>query len=203
MSMDMIVYIKDFNNITNEDCEKYLIQFGLDTKIHPDTDFKTQTGFLPFRVEFPLIDDLKGKAFISGFEFFSEAYDFQQDLAKVKELQKAPPKKGGGLFGLFKQKNIVPEEIKEDIQCFVVDPDVDNVLKECNYSLLLCSHNMDELIVAMAVTIYLAETGNGVVLNPQTGDYFYKDINQELSEQIKWMFTDLEPETLRPFEGWS
>ena len=202
MSINMIVYIKDFKNITKEDCEKYLTQFGIKAQVHPETDFETKTGFLPFKVEFPLCDQIKGKAFMSGFEMYPEVYNYQQELREKNKSQEPLPPKAQGINGLFKKRSILSDGIKEDIQEFIVNPNVDNVLKECGYSILLRFWSMDECILALGVTSYLAETGRGVVCDPQSGDYFYKDINQEFSKEIKQAFDLLEPDALHPFEGW-
>ena len=201
MSMDMIVYIQGFNEISKEGCEKYLEQFGIQAQAHPETNFQTDTGFLPFKVEFPFIENLKGSAFLSGFEIFPDTYDYQQDLKEANEIQ-SPKIKRGGIKGLFKKTSAETAETQANNQVFIADSDVDSILMGCCYRLELCYRSMDELILALAVSSYLAETGAGVAYDPQTGDYYYRDFKKVLSKYMEEAFDSLELGMMNPFEDW-
>ena len=184
MSVDIHAYIKDFNNATREGCEQYLLQqFNIKAQVHPESDFETDSGFLPFKVEFPAIDDLKGKEFISGFEIFTGEYDYQSELQEInKSCSKIAKKK--------------------DFQEFVVNEEVDNLLKTCNYDVTLVTHSCCcEAIMASAFASYLAETCNGVICDPQSGKYYHKNLKQETFGWIKQLMDGLKLDELHPFEG--
>ena len=183
MSDDIYVYIKDFNNTSREGCEKYLLQFNIKAQLHPNVKFETQAGFMPFKVELPTIDDLKGKEFISGFEIFTGEYDYQSEL---QEIIKPRSKKAK----------------KKDIQEFVVNETVDNLLKTCNYDVSLVTHScLLEGIMALAFASYLAESCNGVICDPQSGEYYHENLKQKMSGWIKQLMDALKLEALHPFEG--
>ena len=167
--MQIIAYIKNFGEISKENCEKYLLQFGIKAQIHPEIDFETDSGFMPFKVEFPAIDALKDGVFLSGFEIYTDVYKYQKKM----------------------------------FQKFIVNPEIDDVLKSCGYSISLVYHDCAEGVMALAFASYLAESGNGIVHEVESGEYYYQEIRRRVYEDIKDFFDILEPDVLTPFEGWS
>ena len=203
MSMEITVYIEDFNDITREGCEKYLENFGIRAQIDPEANFQVSTGFLPIKVEFPFIEQLSEKEFISGFEMFQDTFSYEQELQEINESQDHCANKFTHTTCLNKAANSQTAETPSGDKVFIADSDIDAVLIRCRYRLDMYYHNMDELVLALAVASYLAETRNGVVHDPQTGDYYYFDIKQRLSEYIEEALDSIELDGLHPFEDWA
>ena len=197
MSMDLSVNIKDFTNITKEGCEKYLLQFGLKVLVHPEIDFETHTGFLPFKIEFPDVAKLKGKEFLTGFEFYTDEYDYTKRLDDIKALtaETNPPKRKG-IMGLFNKKAPSNEIIH------IINPKADERLKKCKYDVTLCFHEMHEGVIATAFAAYLAEMADGVIFDCCSGEFLYENINQKSHEDIKSFVSELELKSLHLFEKW-
>ena len=166
--MQVIAYIKNFSGISKENCEKYLLQFGIKAQIHPEANFEADSGFMPFKVEFPAIDALNDGVFLSGFEIYTDVYKYHKKM----------------------------------FQKFIVNPEIDDVLKSCVYSISLVYHDCAEGIIALAFASYLAESDNGVVHEAESGEYYCQGIRGRISEHIKVFFDILEPDVLTPFEGW-
>ena len=200
MSFDINVYVNDIKNISRADCEKYMQQFGIMAEIHPESNFTTDSGFLPFKVEFSSHDFIKNKTFLSGFEMFSDAYDYAQNLSSIKEILL---KKSSGIFGLFKKKANTPASNSER---YIINPNIDSLLKDCKYiiTMHLQSDNSFEPILALAFALYLAENCNGVIVYSHSDEYFDSNNKHEVFDQINEFFSELTPENLvcTPFEKW-
>ena len=200
MSFDINVYVDDIRNASKADCERYIQQFGIITQIHPESNFETASGFWPFKMECTTHDFLKGKAFLSGFELFTDSYDYEQELHSIKELLL---KKSSGIFSLFKKKTNTPAE---DSKLYIVNPDVDKLLKDCRHiiTMYLQSDDSFEPILALAFASYLVETCNGVIVYSHSDEYFDGNNIQEVFGQINEFLSELTSDTLvcTPFEEW-
>jgi len=202
MSWDLTVYLGNIKNISRKDCEKYLTHFNIQAELYPETNFETDSGFLSIKAEFPSISFLKGKIFLSGFEIYSSAYDYSEELEWSKKLKNSI-KKSSEPFGLAREKSNISDEEGE---IYNINSEADILLKKCNYSITLCVHSGDsfEPILALAVAAYIAEKCNGVIQDTYSGDSYYKNVRQTISGFIKEEFDKITPDTLlsNPFEGW-
>ena len=200
MSMDIDVFVDDIRNASKTDCESYMQQFGIMAQIHPESNFETDSGFLPMKVEFPSVGFLKGKTFLSGFECASSAYDYECEIRVIKE---ALSKKSGGLFGFFKKKADVTADEPE---IYIKSRDTDALLKQCRHTvtLYLGSGDSFEPILALAFALYLVENCNGVMCYSFSDECFDSSNKREVSDQIGEFFDELTPENLvcHPFEKW-
>ena len=200
MSMDIHIFIDDIRNASSADCVKYIQQFDIIAQIHPESDFETNSGFLPFRVEFPSCDFLKGKTFLSGFEMSTETHDYEYDLQNTKDTLS---KKANGIFRIFKKKENVANK---DSEIFVVNPRIDELLKKCGHTVFLDISSVDsfEPILALAFASYLAENCNGIIYYPHSDEYFDKDSIQEVFKHISVFISELSPDSLvcHEFENW-
>jgi hypothetical protein len=200
--LDVNVYVRDIKSISKSDCEKYLSKFGIIAELHPETNFETDSGVVPFKVEFPHIEFLKDKTFLSGFEFYSDSYDYSEDLKQIKDLI-STSSKPRGLLGLFKKKTNT-EDVKTEV--FVFDRETDELLKQCKYIMTLSVGSEDsfEFILAFVFASYVAEMCGGVVYDTFWGTSHYKDNLQTITDEIKEYYDGLTPRTLmsHTFEGW-
>jgi len=206
MSWDITVSINDIKNISKIECEKYLQQFEIYAELHPETNFETDEGFLPFKVEFPGINFLKGKVFISGFEVDSNPYDYHEDLdeTKIFSHREKTSEKMNIFLNLFRKKVNMPSEMTE---MHVINEEADKLLKNCGYQIhLKVNKSIDSFrpIMALAFASYLAEKCNGVICDTYSGEYYYNNVKQVISEQIQELFKALAPNKLlsHPFESW-
>jgi hypothetical protein len=200
--LDVNVYVRDIKSISKSDCEKYLSKFGIIAELHPETNFETDSGFVPFKVEFPHIEFLKDKTFLSGFEFYSDSYDYSEDLKQIKDLI-SNSSKPRGLSGLFKKKATIE---MPSVETFVFDSETDELLKQCKYIMTLSVGSEDsfEPVLAFAFVSYVAEMCGGVVYDTFWGTSHYKDNLQTITDEIKEHFDELTPKNLisHTFEGW-
>lgn len=185
MSIEVNIFINDIKNISKETCEQYLSLFNMKVQIHPDIEFETHTGFLPFKVEFTSKDVLQDQVFLSGFEFYSETYEYAKALSDIKKR---------GIRRLFSKTK------------YIINADADKLLNECSHLILLQFGSGDsfEPILALAFSSYLADTCNGVVYDCQSGDYYFSNVRQEISEQIEVLFDLITPDTRlsHSFDEW-
>lgn len=103
VSWDLTVYVSNMNNITKEACESHMLQFGIRAQIHPEIEFATAFGFVPFKVEFPSVNFLCGQTFLSGFELSSDSFNYLDDLNETARLRDDKAKKCR-MLGIFKKK---------------------------------------------------------------------------------------------------
>ena len=196
------VYTRDIKNISKSDCEKYFSKFGIIAELHPETNFETDSGFVPFKVEFPHIEFLKDKTFLSGFEFYSDSYDYSEDLKQIKDLISVQ-NKPRGLSGLFKKKATIEMPC---VETFVFDSETDEFLKQCKYIMTLSVGSEDsfEFILAFAFASYVVEMYNGIIYDTYSGKSHCKNNLQAITDEIKEYYDGLTPRTLmsHTFEGW-
>jgi hypothetical protein len=203
MSWDLRVYIDDIKKISKDNCENYLQQFGIQAQMHPETNFETDSGFLPFKVEFQSIDFLVGQTFISGFEIYSGSFDYWDDLIEMNCLRSIT-QKPKGLLGLFRKK---ANEESNDVIEHIINPDADDILKECKYQMTLSVGFDDSFapILALAFATYLVEISDGVICDIYSGEYFYENVKGKMTETINGLYDELSPNNLKShsFQKWS
>ena len=185
MSIDLYSYAKSFENFSKEECITFFEKYGLKVEIHPEFEFETQSGFLPFKVIFEDENcSHRGKEFISGFEFsLDDEYDYKADL---KELQ---PK---GLFSCFNKRK------------YICDEQIDAALKESKYLVGMYFHEMMELVVAQIFSAYLSLSCGAVYYDPQADTYFLPEqlnADEEINSGLQALYAD-EFQEWHPFEGW-
>ncbi|MCL2865861.1 MAG: hypothetical protein FWE25_10010 [Lachnospiraceae bacterium] len=206
MSMDMIVYIQSFENITVKDYEAYLRQFAMQAKIQSDMHFDVHTsGFFPFKVEFPNIESLKTGKFISGFEFYVDDYDYVQELTELQEMNesyKVKVKKEKKKFSFFGKMtaSIREDSIKTSKMNFIMNEEADGILKQCKHRINLVAHGLSEETMVYAAASYLAEVGKGVISDPQLDVDYYSDISQKMTVRIKESINALSLGVMHPWE---
>ena len=205
MSMTINIFVNDIKNVSKADCEKFMQRFDIIAQIHPESDLKSDTGFLPFRVEFPSHEFLKGKSFLSGFEIGTDAYDYEQVMQTIGE---ALSKKSGCFFGLFKKKTS-ENTVSEKYSLIPVNTGaeaINDLLKKCSHvvALDISTNDSFEPILAPAFASYLVESCDGVICYPHSDEYFYESNKQEIFDQINDFLDELRPENLvsHPFEKW-
>jgi hypothetical protein len=178
------------------------MHFGIQAELHPETNLETDFGFVPIKAEFSSIPFLKGQVFLSGFEIYSGDYDYNEELEWSKKLENFT-KKSSKASDLFEEKFNLSDDKNE---IYSINSEADVLLKKCHYSITFCVKSGDsfESVLALAVAAYIAETCNGVIQDTYSGNSYYKNIRQAISDLIKEQFDELTPDTLlsHPFEEW-
>ena len=87
MSMSYNVYLKDIDDSSVQEWISELNKLGMDCEIHPEFSFKTQTGFLPFKIKIHenTHEALKNKDYLTGFEYYLEKFDLEENSEYVEQ----------------------------------------------------------------------------------------------------------------------
>ncbi len=194
MSLDINLYVKQIDDSLIPKWIDRMNQFDMECEIHPDFSFNDHSGFLPFKVilKNPKNQELIGKEFISGFEFYKENFDFQ------KELDSLQPKKS------FFQKllNRPSEKIE------YANAKIDSKLENCKLVLTFNwgSHNSLELRMASLSSAILSELTNGICCYP-ADDIWYDNktiVKEAFEESIEYENSlKLTDWRMNEFKGWN
>jgi len=163
---DLNVYINQTKNISGRKYEEYTKKFKMESEIHPEIDFETHSGFLPFKLK---LNEgfFKDKELLSGFEYYVSS--FELETAK-KEIDKIA-KKRTSIGGFFRKK----KNLKSYLNDFFVNEEIDNELIKCNNDILISFNNADsfEMRMALSFATFLVETCNGVLYDTESGTWYY------------------------------
>jgi len=72
MSWDFEVLKTNLACFRTESFEAFCKAKGYTISMHPDTNLKEDSGFMPFRIAGDFLSELNGNGYISGFELYSE-----------------------------------------------------------------------------------------------------------------------------------
>lgn len=197
MAIEVFVYVDDVKNISIADGEKYISNFEIDAQIHPEVDFKTHSGFVPFKIAMSAPEFLEGQTFLSGFEFYAEPYDYEQELSAVKRRAEKP----SGILAWLKEK-IAPN----NRETYIASPELDAAMKKCRHAITLRLSPGDSLEIPLAFifALYLAEHCNGVIWYADSDAYYDVSSRDEWAGGLREFLDDLSPEGFvgYAFEGW-
>jgi len=197
MAIEIIVYVDDVKNISAADSERYIGEFEIDAQIHPEVDFETHSGFVPLKIAMSAPEFLRDRTFLSGFEFYVEAYDYEQELSVVKSHADKP----GGILAWFKEK-FAPN----NHEIYIASPELDAAMKKCSHAITLRISPGDSLEIPLAFifALYLAEHCNGVIWYADSDAYYDVNSRDEWVGGLKEFLDELSPEGFvgYAFEGW-
>lgn len=92
MSMTYNVFLSDIDDSKIQEWIDELNKLEMSCEIHPGFSFKTQTGFLPFKINIKnqSHDTLLGKSYLTGFEFYLDEFNLEdnQDNKEQSLFQK-------------------------------------------------------------------------------------------------------------------
>ena len=79
--MSYNVFLNDIDDSKIQDWISELNKLGMECEVHPEFSFKTQTGFLPFKIQ---IHDnsheaLMNKEYLTGFEYYLDNFDIEEN----------------------------------------------------------------------------------------------------------------------------
>lgn len=79
MSMTYNVFLNEVDDSKIQEWISELNKFEMSCEIHPEFSFKTQTGFLPFKINIKnqSHDALLGKDYLTGFEFYLDDFNIE------------------------------------------------------------------------------------------------------------------------------
>ena len=181
MSWDFNVLKVSFDSFSTASFEEFGKTKGYTVLMHPNTNLKEASGFLPIKIAGDFLPGLNDKDFLTGFELFSDPSETTAEL----------PSKGL-LKGLFVKKpqptSPAPNEEKYDLTL------------SCSGSELL------EVFMAHLFGLYFIESQGCECFDPQD-DIEYKNpsqIEKTLNEIVDELKVQLFNETLELhiFQGW-
>lgn len=197
MSYDLIVYV---NEIDNSIIPKWLIQFekfNLQCEMHPDINLDEHSGFLPFKVKIlkSEIPDLLNHDYITGYEMYISDYSYDQHIKEINEMK---TNKQSFFDKLFK-KEIKTMEVKLPKE---FEPQLKQVKNEICFNASF-SQTL-EIIMAWYSGAILINLLDGIIYDPQTGEYHDKENAIIQARNIFKEFEELRFEEwkLTEFEGW-
>ena len=158
MSMDYNVYL---NELDDENIPAWIAEMnklGMVCEIHPAFSFKTQKGFLPFKIKVTdnSHDDLLNVEYLTGFEYYSDTFNLEESIKPKKQsffdkLLKRPKKKN-----------------------YLYSKSIDEKLKACKYVITFNFGVADtfELRMASLASATLSKITNGVCCYPSEGIWY-------------------------------
>lgn len=197
------VFINSTQNISKDKYEAYIKKFDMESEVYPDFDPQSHTGYLPFKIKVNK-DFVKGKELLSGFEYISMPYDFEQVKQEAQEerKKKAITKKTTGLRALFGGK----KQVEESISDVYISKKVDEKLSKCQNRILIDfgSFELFEQRMVLSFVSYLVETCNGIMLDYYSGDWHSDNISNRLLNEINQYEKkyNLPNRKIYEFEGW-
>ncbi len=193
MSLDINVYVDKIDDKIIPKWIERMNGFDMECEIHPDFSFEDYSGFLPFKIRLknPTNKDLEGRELISGFEFYRDEFNLQNELEQIQ------PRK------TFLQKLLN----KKSEKIFFVNPEIDSKLENCNWVLTFIwgAHNSLELRMSSLSSAIIAELTNGVCCYP-ADDIWYdnKTIVEDSFKELLEYENSLKPNAwkVHEFESW-
>ena len=194
MSLVLNVYIDEIDDQIIPKWIERMNEFDMECEIHPDFSFEDHSGFLPFKIKLrnPTNKDLEGRELISGFEFYKDEFNLQNELVQIQ------PKK------TFLQKILNKKTETIDF----VNPEIDSKLENCNWVLTFNwgSHNSLELRMSSLSSAIIAELTNGICCYP-ADDIWYdnKTIVEDAYKKSLEYENSLRPNEwkVHEFGGWN
>jgi hypothetical protein len=191
MSMSYEVFLNDIDDSKIQEWISELNKLGMDCEVHPEFSFKTQQGFLPFKIKINenSHEALMNKEYLTGFEYYIDRFDVEENM-KYKEqsfFQKL----------LRKPKQKLPFHSKE----------IDQILKDKKYVVLFNFGIADtfELRMASLASATLTKIADGVCCYSDD-DLWYDNgtiIENALKDVAEYEKTLKEREfRLHEFEEW-
>lgn len=182
MSWDFNVLKVDPDRFNIEECEEFFRNKGYNISIHPDTNIKEDSGFLPIRIAGDMLPSLEGKNFITGFEIYNYP---------TEEIE-ADPQPKSRIKGLFGKKPQPIEPIPSD--------DTIELFFSCTGSDLL------GIFVAHLLGLYFMESQDCECYDPQDGIEYkspsqIEKIIQEIKDEMELRF-EKGTLLLHDFDGW-
>lgn len=158
MSLAMDTYAPAFDDSIISPWIERMNTLGMHCEVHPEFSFRTQEGFLPFKIilERSKHEHLIGRPFVTGFEFYLDDFDLQAAITP------AIPKL------TFFDKVLGRVSPPSPPKTYLVDPDVDARLAPCKELLTFVFGAADDLELRMATisSAVLAELTGGVSSYP-------------------------------------
>ena len=196
MSWDFDILKTNLDDFEIASFEEFCKTKGYAISIHPNTNLKEDSGFLPLKIAGDFLPSLNGKDFISGFEFYSSV---SKAIAEPLPIV-AQPK--GFLKSLFAKKQ--PSAVSP-----APAPAYVAATQETEkYDLaLMCKSNLLEIFTAHLFGLYFTESQGCECYDPQD------DIEYRTAQQIEKTLNDIVAEMkerlsngdleLHIFESWS
>jgi len=87
MSMDYNVFLNDLDDSKIPLWMEELNKLGMECEIHPEFSFKTQTGFLPFKVKVTekSNEELMSNEYLTGFEYYLDSFNLEEHIEPQKQ----------------------------------------------------------------------------------------------------------------------
>lgn len=195
MSLNFFLFTNHIEDSIIPEWMRLMNQAGMKCEIYPGFSFETSSGFLPFKIEIinPTNADLKTKQFLSGFEFYSQFFNLEEEIAKQT------PKET--LFRKLVTGN------KKKGEKFFKNKEIDQRLKNCNKVLVFNWGTTDtfELRMASLSAAILANLTDGVLCYP-ADDIWYDNeslVNKFYKDAVEYE-NSIDPKDwmTHPFTEW-
>lgn len=87
MGMTYNVFMSDIDDSKIPEWIGELNKLGMECNVHPEFSFKTQTGFLPFRIKIEkhTHEALMNKEFLTGFEYYLDGFNLEEHTEYLKQ----------------------------------------------------------------------------------------------------------------------
>jgi hypothetical protein len=193
MSPEMKTFVPIINDTMIPDWIARMNGLNMHCEIFPGFMFKDSGGFLPFQVVLnnAIQDQLRGIAFITGFEFYINDFSLDHEI----DLNKPTPT----LIGRLKRKKPKP--------VYFATPEIDRRLAACRKALRFVWGSGDTLELRMATlsALILADIAKGVCFYPVDNIWYTNSDAIEMAlQEIEDYEASLNPNelVLHKFEGW-
>lgn len=151
MSIELNVFAPKIGNELLPEWMARMNQMDMTCEIYPGFSFESHSGFLPFKmvIKNPASSAWTGRQFLTGFEFYLQAFDLQ------KELEYLRPKKN------FFQKAF---ERNAEEEIFFINQEIDRKLAACACEMTFSYGFIDafEYRMAMLSAAVLTELSSGI-----------------------------------------